>query len=480
SRSGADAVEGVLEMRAKHSMTRQIMAMGLAGLLIWTPVAAATLDNVERPPLKALVNGPYLLILEKAADLEFTRKEMAALKKELKREEKSEKKRLKDEQKDLEKQLKALRDGLEDLNKKRSRDTDLMRIERSAVHCEIQSLETQLEGKKTEREQGLPLAFENRFAKLDLIQQWPGRKKGIEETLASGRARERRYGDVEDIGVRVLKKGQEKDTITGEEAVRDMKASGLMPPPLENDEVTHYIDRLSGKIAANSDLSVPLKVTVLDSDEINAFALPGGFLYVNAGLIEKAETESELAGVIAHEIAHVTARHGARLMGKANIANIFLQAAQVAALIFTGGVVGAGTYYALQYGFFGLGMALNLTLLGVSRDYEEEADQLGAQYAWNAGYDPRGFITFFDKMASEEGYVKSASFFRTHPPFFERIVGTFSEIEYLPEKDDLRVDSQEFQQVKERLKEVNEDGVTHRERPRLGRTSDCEAGRTFP
>jgi predicted Zn-dependent protease len=254
-----------------------------------------------------------------------------------------------------------------------------------------------------------------------------------------------------------------------------MKASGLMPPEVEDEEVTAYIDRLAEKIAAHSDLRVPLRVTVLDSDEINAFALPGGFLYVNAGLIEKAKTESELAGVIAHEIAHVTARHGARLMGKANIANILFQAAQLATLIFTGGVVGVGAYYALQYGFFGLGMVLDLTLLGVSRDYEEEADQLGAQYAWNAGYDPKGFISFFDKMASEEGYVKSASFFRTHPPFFERIVSTFSEIEYLPEKEDLVVDSLQFQQVKERLKKVIEDGDWgNGERPRLRRTTECE------
>ena len=459
-----------------HSTTRQIMAMGLAGLLVWTSLSAATADYVGRPPLSELVNEPYLLLLEKAPDLEFTKKEIEALKKDLKREEKAEKDRLKGEQKDLEKQLKALRKELEDLNKERSRDTDTMRVERSALHCRILSVETRLEKKKTEREQGMPLAYDNRLAKLDLLEQWPDRKTDIEKTLESGLARERRYGDVEDIGIRVLKEGQEEDVETGEEAVRDMKVSGLIPPLVEDEEVTAYIDRLSEKIATHSDLRVPLRVTVLDSDEINAFALPGGFLYVNAGLIEKAETESELVGVIAHEIAHVTARHGARLMGKANIANILFQAAQVAALIFTGGVVGVGAYYALQYGFFGLGMVLNLTLLGVSRDYEEEADQLGVQYAWNAGYDPRGFVSFFDKMASEEGYVKSASFFRTHPPFFERIVSTFSEIEYLPPSQNLVVDSTEFQQIKERLKEVTEDhGLGNGKRPRLGRTSECEA-----
>ena len=456
-----------------HSITRQIMAMGLAGLLVWTNLAAATADYAGHPPLSELVNEPYLLLLEKSAGLEFTQKELEALKKELKREEKGEKNRLKGEQKDLEKQLKVLRKELEDLNKERSRDTDAMRIERSALHCRITSLETQLDTRKAEREHGLPLAYDNRFAKLDLIEQWPAKKREIDQTLESGLARERRYGDVEDIGIRVLKEGQEKDVKTGEEAAREMKASGVMPPEVEDEEVTAHIDRLSEKIAAHSDLRVPLRVTVLDSDEINAFALPGGFLCVNAGLIEKAETESELAGVIAHEMAHVTAR----LMGKANIANILFQVAQVATLIFTGGVVGVGAYYALQYGFFGLGMVLNLTLLGVSRDYEQEADQLGVQYAWNAGYDPRGFVSFFDKMASQEGYVKSASFFRTHPPFFERIVSAFSEIEYLPAKENLIVDSTEFQQIKERLEEATEDrDLGNRERPRLRRTAECEEG----
>jgi predicted Zn-dependent protease len=196
---------------------------------------------------------------------------------------------------------------------------------------------------------------------------------------------------------------------------------------------------------------IPIKVTLLDSMEINAFALPGGFLFVNSGLVNKAESESELVGVMAHEIAHDAARHGARLTKRAQIANIVFQGAQVAAIIFTGGAAAIGTYYALEYGFYGLGMVLQLTLLGVSRDYESEADQLGAQYAWQAGYDPKGFISFFDKMANEEGYVRSASFFRTHPPFLERIISTFSEITYLPHKSELRMDSSAFHDAKQRI-----------------------------
>jgi beta-barrel assembly-enhancing protease len=227
-----------------------------------------------------------------------------------------------------------------------------------------------------------------------------------------------------------------------------MKQHGLIPPEIENKQLARYMQSLGEKIGQNSDLHVPIKVTVLDSDEINAFALPGGYLYVNTGLINKADSENELVGVMAHEIAHAAARHGARLMKKASIASLLFQGAQIAAMVATGGAVGPLAYYGLQYGFYGLGMIIDLSLLGVSRDYESEADQLGAQYAWKAGYDPKGFITFFDKMASEEGYVRSASFFRTHPAFLERMLSTFSEITYLPPKRDLRLTSSAFDDAK--------------------------------
>src|SRR3972149_4796119 len=120
-------------------------------------------------------------------------------------------------------------------------------------------------------------------------------------------------------------------------------------------------------------------------------------------------------------------------------------------MILTGGAVGAGLYYALQYGFFGLGLIIDLKLLGVSRDYELEADQLGVQYAWNAGYDPAGFIQFFDKMATREGYVRGMSWFRTHPPFFERMVATQREIMFLPSKPGVITQTAAFEEMKEEL-----------------------------
>jgi hypothetical protein len=438
---------------------RKIIALLLSMLL----GAPTSLIRTARPgpadAAKEMIQKSYLELLELDEIQEFSLGEIKAVEDALKKEKELEQARLKKHEERIEKELKAARKRLDDLNKKASRDDQEATKQRNGIHCEVLRLEAELAKTKTEREKGVPIIYQNKFAKLDLIQKWPQTRAEIEQRIEAGRARERQYGDVEDIGVRNLgienlAEKQQQDIKTGQEAIREMKTQGLMPPEVEDEELTKYVQNLAKAIAENSDLKVPIKVTVLDSMEINAFALPGGFLFVNSGLINKAETESELVGVLAHETAHAAARHGARLMKRATIANIVFQAAQVAAIIFTGGAVGIGTYYALQYGFYGLGMILDLTLLGVSRDYEAEADQLGAQYAWQAGYDPKGFITFFDKMATEEGYVKSASFFRTHPPFLERIVSTFSEITYLPPKTDLRLDTSAFVKAKQRVSEL--------------------------
>ena len=408
---------------------------------------------------RELIQKPYLDLLELNEVQTFAPGEIKAVEEQLKKEKEAEQARLKKDEDRIEKELKAARKRLDELNKKASRDDAGIANSRTEIHCEVLRLEAELARAKTAREKGVPVLYQNKSAKLDLIQRWPRIHSEIEQKIESGRARERQYGDVEDIGIRdlgidKLAEKQHQDMKTGQEAIREMKLQGLMPPEVEDKDVTKYVEKLAGAISRNSDLKVPVKVTVLDSMEINAFALPGGFLFVNTGLINKAESESELVGVLAHETAHAAARHGARLMKRATIADIVMQAAQVGAIIFTGGAIGLGTYYALQYGFYGLGMVLDLTLLGVSRDYEAEADQLGAQYSWQAGYDPKGFISFFDKMANEEGYVKSASFFRTHPPFLERIISTFSEITYLPAKEELLLNSSEFSEAKARVGEL--------------------------
>jgi Zn-dependent protease with chaperone function len=452
-----------------HRRSIRLIAVTMA---VWLPSADAA---VATSALPELTKRSYLDLLEAAPAFSFPAAEFDAARKELAREREAEKARLQAEEKKLDERLADLRSQLESLNKEASTDTPKMAERRTAVHCEILSLEKQRREKRVEREKGLPVAFENKLAKLDLVQQWPAKKKEIDKIIAEGRARQRRYGDAEDVGVRKISSDQEKDVKLGQDAVRELKVYGLMPPELESKEVTAYVRDLAQKIASNSDVTVPVKATVLNSQEINAFALPGGFLYLNTGLLDRAETESELAGVIAHELAHVSARHGSKMMKRATIASIVMQAAQVAAVLLTGGI-GLGAYYALQYGFVGLGLVIDLSLLGVNRVYEAEADQLGAQYAWHAGYDPRGFITFFDKMASEKGYVKSASFFRTHPPFFERILSTVSEIEYLPKNRDLAIDSTAFQQFKKDLKEAKKRETIRKEgQPSLrGREPQCE------
>ena len=250
----------------------------------------------------------------------------------------------------------------------------------------------------------------------------------------------------------------------------------MLPKEIEDPVVTEYVNPIAQNIARNSDLKVPLHLTVLNSKEVNAFALPGGYLFVNRGLLEETQTEAQLAGVIAHEISHDVARHGNRLMKRATIASIVYQAAQVAALIFTGGAAGIGTYYALQYGFQGLGLVLGLQLLGVSRDYELEADLLGVQYLWKSGYNPEGFIQFFDIMASKEGYVEKTSFFRTHPAFYDRIVTAYREISFLPKQEQVVDNTSEFQSVKAHLEDIAKSlDAEDKDRPTLfKREKGCE------
>ena len=302
--------------------------------------------------------------------------------------------------------------------------------------------------------QAIPTAYDNLNAKLDVIQQWPAQHKQIQQEIASGSYHTRRWGDVKDIGFRQIEPNQQDDIKRGVQAVEEMKRLGIMPPAVEEKAIQEYVRTVAERIAKHSDLKVPLHVEVLQSREINAFALPGGYVFIERGLLEATDDESELAGVLAHEIAHDTARHSNNLMKRATIASLFYQAAQIAAMVLTGGAASIGMCYALQYGFYGLGLVLDLRLLGVSRDYELEADQLGVQYAWNAGYDPGGFIRFFDKMATRKGYVNGVSWFRTHPPFYQRRVQSEREIMFLQPRPGAITQTSAFEQMKKDLAPV--------------------------
>src|SRR5919197_5261004 len=154
--------------------------------------------------------------------------------------------------------------------------------------------------------------------------------------------------------------------------------------------VTEYINRLGQNLVRNSDSLVPFTIRVIDSDDVNAFALPGGFFYVNSGLILAADNEAELAGVMAHEIAHVAACHAARENTRASLAQFM-----TIPLIFLGGPIGYAGYEAASF-------AVPMTFLKFSRGFEAQADYLGIQYMYKAGYDPQAFVSFFEKVQAQE------------------------------------------------------------------------------
>jgi predicted Zn-dependent protease len=209
--------------------------------------------------------------------------------------------------------------------------------------------------------------------------------------------------------------------------------------------VTEYVNRIGQNIVRNSDCKVPFTIKVIDSDEINAFALPGGFFYVNSGLILNADEEAEVAGVMAHEIAHVCAHHAARQMTRMSYAQI-----SALPLIFIGGWTGYGVYEAASIG-------LPVAFLEFSRDFEAQADYLGVQYMYRSGYDPQAFITFFEKVQALEkhkpGLVSKA--FANHPQTPDRILHTQEEIaRILPPRDEYMVTTSEFDDVKARLARI--------------------------
>jgi hypothetical protein len=465
---------------------RRIMSFILTFALViygYAPVTGArpiprSQQAGQPDPLPTLIAKNYLELFERASTLRISKVSLKQFREQLEAEKKREEDALKKKKDALQDQIDEQQDALKRLNRQREQSPEIEE-QRQDIHCRIQSLRQELKEVELALEKGLDNTYDNKLAKVKVLEEWPQQYAEAQQMLASGKAHEREFGNFRDIGFRQKPfEGQEDDIKDGREAIEELKRQNLLPPEVEDREVVQYVRTLAGKIARHSDLQVPLNVTVLRSKEINAFALPGGFLFINSGLILKAEKESELAGVIAHEIAHSAARHGNRLMTKANIAGIVFQAAQIAALIFTGGAVGIGTYYALQYGFYGLGLVLSLTLLGVSRDYEIEADILGTQYLWHAGYNTKGFISFFDRMASAEGYITGLSWFRTHPPFYERMEKTYREIVLLPEREQGIDDTPQFQRMKKRMAELEKEMEKRdRDAPTLRRVYDCEKKR---
>lgn len=252
----------------------------------------------------------------------------------------------------------------------------------------------------------------------------------------------------DDIGERDVSKGMnwyslEKEIALGKGLAQDIERSAKI---IDDPVVSEYINRVGQNLVRNSDAKVPFTIKVIDSEEINAFALPGGFFYINSGLILAADTEAEMAGVMGHEIAHIAARHGTRGATRGQVANL-----ATIPLIFMGGWAGFGIRQAAS-------VAIPVGFLYFSRGFEKEADLLGLQYMYKAGYDPTAFVDFFEKLQAKEKRKPGtmAKIFSSHPPTDDRVTDAQKNIQaYLKERPEYVVTTSEFQDVKLRLQAMH-------------------------
>ena len=250
--------------------------------------------------------------------------------------------------------------------------------------------------------------------------------------------------DPDEIGNRDVGKGVnfyslEKEIAMGKQYAQQVEQQAKI---INDPVISEYVNRVGQNLVRNSDAKVPFTIKVIDSEEVNAFALPGGFFFVNSGLLLKADSEAELAGVMAHEIAHVAARHGTRQATRGQIAQL-----ATIPLIFMGGWTGYGIYQ-------GASVLLPVTFLHFSRAFESEADLLGLEYMYKTGYDPTAFVDFFEKIETLEKKKPGtmSKVFSTHPMTEDRIKAAQKNIaEYLKAKPEYVVTTSEFNDVKARL-----------------------------
>ncbi len=250
--------------------------------------------------------------------------------------------------------------------------------------------------------------------------------------------------DPEQIGNRDVGKGMniysiEKEIAMGKQYAQEIERQAKL---IDDPVITEYVNRLGQNLVRNSDVKVPVTIKVIDSEEVNAFALPGGFFFVNTGLIVKTRTEAELAGVMAHEIAHIAARHGTRQATRGTVAQL-----ATIPLIFMGGWAGYGIRQASN-------VLIPMGFLSFSRGFEEDADMLGLQYLYKSGYDPGGFVDFFEELQSLEKKKPGTmgKLFSSHPLTDDRIKNAQKNIqENLEAKPEYVVTTSEFNDVKNRL-----------------------------
>jgi predicted Zn-dependent protease len=256
-------------------------------------------------------------------------------------------------------------------------------------------------------------------------------------TAASAKDKKKDPGEIgdRDVGKGVNLYSLEREIAMGKKMAEDIvRAAKIVDDPL----ISEFVNRLAQNLSRNSDAKIPMTARVIDSSEVNAFALPGGFLFVNAGLIVKADTEAELASAVAHEIAHVAARHGTRQASRGQIVSW-----ASLPLIFIGGWPGYAAYQ-------GASLAVPLTFLKFSRGFEDEADMLGVQYLYKAGYDPTAFVTFLERMdALEKTRPGSISqLFKSHPKLTSRIESVQRHVQGFDSQPQYAVTSSAFNDVK--------------------------------
>jgi len=273
-----------------------------------------------------------------------------------------------------------------------------------------------------------------------------------------------------DVGSGINFYSLEKEIALGKQLAQEVERQAKI---IDDPVIAEYVNRVGQNIVRNSDAKVPFTIKVLDTEEVNAFALPGGFFFVNSGLILKADTEAELAGVMAHEIAHVACRHGTRQATRGDLMQIGAIAASIA--------LGGWTGYAIRQG---MGLAIPLGYLQFSQAFEREADKFGLQYLYKAGYDPTAFVDFFEKVQTLEKKKPGtlSKVFSTHPMTDARIKAAQEEINsptFKP-KPEYVVTTSEFDDVKARLAMMHNHRLTDKQadpsRPTLRRNTGNGTG----
>lgn len=354
--------------------------------------------------------------------------------------------------------------------------------ERQATEKEIAKLEAEIETATGLRRQIRNIDQKERhilearqthqLSKLASLQRWPLRLHRINENILASRQSQRRHGNIEAIGnpqerklqnIKVLRIlpgmiSMDKEVQLGKGLAQELLQSGriqIHDHPL----ITGFVNKLGQKLVKNSDAWCPFDFYVIvdppQEHEINAFALPGGQVFVNDSLILAMISEGELAGPLAHEIAHVTARHAVKRLSKMQ----YMQYGALAGIIFGG--IG-------YWGYQGIGILMNLAALGITRESESEADLLGTQYLWKAGYDPRLLIDSFDRLLKNQKLGVS-SFWRSHPSLDDRMERVEEEARYLPSKEQYLITSKAYSEIqrmiwKERMKIYEE--VEHQDKSR--------------